>query len=87
MKIAAREQTTEKARNFKAILTKIKRFQPDVVMYGSMEVTCGPFAKGAATLGVKSKILAGDGVRTNQLARWRAEHRVLGSGRGAWPNG
>jgi branched-chain amino acid transport system substrate-binding protein len=68
VKIAAREQTTEKSRNFKAILTKIKRLQPDVVMYGGMDVTGGPFAKEAAALGIKSKILAGDGVCTSQLA-------------------
>ncbi|MDR5853809.1 branched-chain amino acid ABC transporter substrate-binding protein [Caballeronia sp. LZ062] len=67
VKIAARETTSEKARNFKAILTKIKRAQPDAVMYGGMDVTGGPFAKEAAALGVKAKILAGDGVCTQQL--------------------
>jgi branched-chain amino acid transport system substrate-binding protein len=67
-KIAAREQTTEKARNFKAILGKIKRIQPDIVMYGGMDVTGGPFAKEAAALGIKAKILAGDGVCTEKLA-------------------
>ena len=68
VKVAAREATTEKARNFKAILTKIKRIQPDVVMYGGMDVTGGPFAKEAAALGIKAKILAGDGVCTDKLA-------------------
>lgn len=68
VKIAAREATTEKARNFKAILTKIKRIQPDVVMYGGMDVTGGPFAKEAAALGIKAKILAGDGVCTDKVA-------------------
>ncbi|SAK50980.1 extracellular ligand-binding receptor [Caballeronia hypogeia] len=68
VKLIAREQTTEKARNFKAILTKIRRVQPDVVMYGGMDVTGGPFAKEAAALGIKAKILAGDGVCTDELA-------------------
>jgi branched-chain amino acid transport system substrate-binding protein len=68
VKVAAREQTTEKARNFKAVLTKIKRIQPDVVMYGGMDVTGGPFAKEAAALGIKAKILAGDGVCTDKVA-------------------
>ena len=67
VKVAAREATTEKARNFKAILTKIRRIQPDAVMYGGMDVTGGPFAREAAALGVKAKILAGDGVCTQQL--------------------
>ena len=68
VKIAAREATTEKARDFKAILTKIRRIQPDVVMYGGMDVTGGPFAKEAAALGIKAKILAGDGVCTDKVA-------------------
>ncbi|MDR5742145.1 branched-chain amino acid ABC transporter substrate-binding protein [Caballeronia sp. LZ029] len=68
VKVAAREATTEKARNFKAILTKIRRIQPDVVMYGGMDVTGGPFAKEAAALGIKAKILAGDGVCTDKVA-------------------
>jgi branched-chain amino acid transport system substrate-binding protein len=68
VKIADREATTEKSRNFKAILTKIKRIQPDVVMYGGMDATGGPFAKEAAALGIKAKILAGDGVCTEQVA-------------------
>jgi branched-chain amino acid transport system substrate-binding protein len=67
-KIAARETTSEKVRNYKAILTKIRRIQPDAVMYGGMDVTAGPFAKEAAAAGVKAKILAGDGVCSAQLA-------------------
>lgn len=68
VRIAAREVTTEKARNYKAILTKIKHIQPDVVMYGGMDVTGGVFAKEAAAFGVKAKILAGDGVCTGKVA-------------------
>ncbi|SAL15595.1 extracellular ligand-binding receptor [Caballeronia peredens] len=68
VKVAAREATSEKARNYKAILTKIKRIQPDVVMYGGMDVTGGPFVKEAAALGIKAKILAGDGVCTDKVA-------------------
>jgi branched-chain amino acid transport system substrate-binding protein len=68
VKVAAREATTEKSRDFKAILTKIRRIQPDVVMYGGMDVTGGPFAKEAAALGIKAKILAGDGVCTDKVA-------------------
>jgi branched-chain amino acid transport system substrate-binding protein len=69
VKIADREATTEKARNYKAILTKIKRIQPDVVMYGGMDVTGGPFAKEAAAAGIRAKILAGDGVCSGQIAQ------------------
>jgi branched-chain amino acid transport system substrate-binding protein len=67
-RIAGHEATTEKAKDFKAILNKIKRVQPDVVMFGGMDVTGGPFAKQAAALGIKAKILGGDGVCTADVA-------------------
>jgi branched-chain amino acid transport system substrate-binding protein len=67
-RIAGHEVTSEKAKDFKAILNKIKRVQPDVVMFGGMDVTGGPFAKQAAALGVKAKILGGDGVCTADMA-------------------
>ncbi|MDR5749774.1 MULTISPECIES: branched-chain amino acid ABC transporter substrate-binding protein [unclassified Caballeronia] len=68
LKVMSREATSEKVRDYKAILTKIKRAQPDVVMYGGMDVTGGPFIKEAAAAGIKAKILAGDGVCTDKIA-------------------
>ena len=67
-RIAGHEATTEKAKDFKAILNKIKRVQPDVVMFGGMDVTGGPFAKQAVALGIKAKILGGDGVCSADVA-------------------
>ena len=67
--IAGHEATNDKARDFKAILNKIKRVQPDVVMFGGMDVTGGPFAKQAAALGIKAKILGGDGMCTAEMRR------------------
>ena len=61
-RIADHEATTERAKDFKAILNKIKRVQPDVVMFGGMDVIGGPFAQQAAALGIKAKILGGDGI-------------------------
>ncbi|SAK62466.1 extracellular ligand-binding receptor [Caballeronia arationis] len=68
LKVLSREATSEKVRDYKAILTKIKRSQPDVVMYGGMDVTGGPFIKEAAAAGIKARILAGDGVCTDKIA-------------------
>ncbi len=67
-KIAGHEVTTEKSKDFKAILNKIKRVQPDVIMYAGMDATAGPFAKQAAALGMKAKILSGDGACSTQMA-------------------
>jgi branched-chain amino acid transport system substrate-binding protein len=66
--IAAREATNDKASDFKAILTKIKAKNPDVIMFGGMDATGGPFAKQAKELGIKAKIVGGDGVCTDKLA-------------------
>jgi branched-chain amino acid transport system substrate-binding protein len=56
------------ADEFKAILTKIKGKKPDVIMYGGMDATGGPFAKQAKELGITSKIVGGDGVCTDKVA-------------------
>ena len=67
-RITGHEVTSDKARDFKAILNKIKRVQPDAVMFGGMDVTGGPFAKQAAALGIKAKILGGDGMCSADMA-------------------
>ncbi|WP_422648120.1 Leucine-binding protein domain-containing protein [Cupriavidus sp. H18C1] len=66
--IVAREATNDKATDFKAILTKIKGKKPDVIMYGGMDATGGPFAKQAKELGIPAKIVGGDGVCTDKVA-------------------
>jgi len=66
--VLSHDATSDKAIDFRAILTKIKGESPDVIMYGGLDATGGPFAKQAAQLGIKAKILAGDGVCTEQLA-------------------
>jgi branched-chain amino acid transport system substrate-binding protein len=68
VKVADRETTTEKARDFKVILRKLKRAQPDAVMFAGMDATGGGFVKQAAALGLKAKILGGDGMCTTEIA-------------------
>jgi branched-chain amino acid transport system substrate-binding protein len=65
--IVAREATNDRATDFRAILTRIKSVQPDVIMFGGMDATGGPFAKQAAALGIRAKILGGDGVCTDKV--------------------
>jgi branched-chain amino acid transport system substrate-binding protein len=62
-----REATNDKATDFKAILTTIKGKKPDVIMYGGMDATGGPFAKQASELGITSKIVGGDGMCTHEV--------------------
>ena len=62
MKVVGREFTNDKASDFNAILTKVRSLKPDVVMYGGMDATAGPMAKQMKALGMKSTLLAGDGV-------------------------
>lgn len=68
IKVLAREATNDKATDFKAILTKVKAGKPDVIMYGGMDATGGPLAKQAKELGIKAKIVGGDGICTDKLA-------------------
>lgn len=68
MTVLSRDATNDKAVDFRAILTKIKGESPDAIMYGGMDATGGPFAKQAKQLGIKAKILAGDGVCTDKLS-------------------
>jgi branched-chain amino acid transport system substrate-binding protein len=68
VKVADHETTSEKARDFRAILRKLKRGQPDVVMFAGMDATGGGFVKQAAALGLKAKILGGDGMCTTEIA-------------------
>ncbi|QWE12170.1 branched-chain amino acid ABC transporter substrate-binding protein [Polynucleobacter sp. AP-Titi-500A-B4] len=68
LKVVTREASNNKATDFKAILTKIKGSKPDVIMYGGMDATGGPLTKQAAELGIKAKIIGGDGMCTEKLA-------------------
>ena len=73
MKVVTREASDNKATDFKAILTKIKGSKPDVIMYGGMDATGGPLTKLAAELGIKAKVVGGDGMCTEKLAELAGE--------------
>jgi branched-chain amino acid transport system substrate-binding protein len=62
--VVAREHTTDKDTDFKAILTKIKGLQPDLVMFGGIDPQAGPMVKQMAELGLKTKFMGGDGMQT-----------------------
>ncbi|WP_438362495.1 branched-chain amino acid ABC transporter substrate-binding protein [Paraburkholderia caribensis] len=66
--VLSHDATNDKAVDFRSVLTKIKGEHPDVIMYGGEDATGGPFTKQAAQLGIRARILAGDGVCTESLA-------------------
>lgn len=69
LKIVSHDATNDKAVDFRAILTKVKGANPDAIMYGGMDATGGPFARQAKQLGLRAKILTGDGVCTSAIAK------------------
>ncbi|MEN3355555.1 MAG: branched-chain amino acid transport system substrate-binding protein [Betaproteobacteria bacterium] len=62
--IVAREHTTDKDTDFKAILTKIKGRGPDLIMFGGIDPQAGPMVKQMSELGIKAKYVGGDGMQT-----------------------
>ncbi|NJD86486.1 MAG: branched-chain amino acid ABC transporter substrate-binding protein [Betaproteobacteria bacterium] len=67
--IVSRERTTDKETDFKAILTKIKARNPDVVFHGGMDATGGPMLKQARELGIKAVFAFGDGACTDEMSK------------------
>ena len=67
--IVGRERTTDKETDFKAILTRIKSRQPDVVFHGGMDATGGLMVKQARELGLAAQFAFGDGACTEEMAQ------------------
>jgi branched-chain amino acid transport system substrate-binding protein len=68
VRIVSRDATTDKATDFKGILTRIKARAPAAILYAGMDATGGPFAKQAVALGIRARIVAGDGVCSDKVA-------------------
>jgi len=68
VKVLPREKGTDKTADWKAVLTKIKGKQPDVVFYGGMDVTGGPLLRQAHELQLGAKFAFGDGSCTAKMA-------------------
>lgn len=73
LKIVANEFTNDKATDFKAILTKIKSKKADLVFFGGMDAQGGPMARQMKELGIKAKLLGGDGVCTPEFMKLGGE--------------
>jgi branched-chain amino acid transport system substrate-binding protein len=62
--IVDREYTNDKAVDFKAILTKLKAVNPDLVYYGGADSQAAPMVKQMKSLGIKAPLMGGEMVHT-----------------------
>jgi branched-chain amino acid transport system substrate-binding protein len=67
--IIGREYTNDKATDFRSILTGIKAKNPDLVFYGGMDAQAGPMAAQMKSLGLKAKLLGGDGAQSQEFVK------------------
>ncbi len=66
-KVVAREYTTDKSTDFKAILTKIKSRKPDVIFFGGIDTQAGPMLKQMKGLGITAQYVGADGIQSTEL--------------------
>ncbi len=67
--IVGREYTTDRATDFRSILTNVKARQPELLFYGGMDAQAGPMAAQMKTLAVKARFLAGDGAQSPEFIK------------------
>jgi len=67
--IVGRDYTTDKATDFRSILTNVKARQPDLLFYGGMDAQAGPMVAQMKTLAVKARFLAGDGSQSLEFIK------------------
>lgn len=71
--VVKREFTTNTATDFNAILTSIKATSPEVIFYGGMDAQAAPLAKQMQRLGIKAKLMGGDGWQTPEFIKLAGE--------------
>jgi branched-chain amino acid transport system substrate-binding protein len=67
--IVGREYTSDKSTDFRAILTNVRGKQPDIVFYGGMDSQAGPMVAQMKSLGIKAKLLGGDGAQSVEFIK------------------
>jgi branched-chain amino acid transport system substrate-binding protein len=71
-KVIDRQFTNDKATDFTAILTALKAKKPDIIFFGGMDAVAGPMLRQMKQLGIKSKLMGGDGICTGELPKLAA---------------
>jgi len=65
--LVSRQFTNDKASDFNAILTQIRARDPDLIFYGGMDAVAGPMLKQMKALGLRAKLISGDGVCSEKM--------------------
>ncbi|HZR68643.1 MAG TPA: branched-chain amino acid ABC transporter substrate-binding protein [Burkholderiales bacterium] len=65
--VVAREFTTDRSTDFKAILTKIKGTRPDVIFFGGIDTQAGPMLQQMRGLGIEAQFVGADGIQSTEL--------------------
>jgi branched-chain amino acid transport system substrate-binding protein len=68
-KIVRREFTNDKAVDFKAVLTNIKRSNADIIFFGGAEAQSAPMAKQMKELGLKAPLVSGEMSKTDNFIK------------------
>lgn len=68
-KIVAREYSTDKAFDFSAVLTRVKRENPDAIFFGGMDAQGGPMLKQMRQYSIAAPLVGGDGLCTAEMIR------------------
>ena len=63
-KVTSREALTDKTTDFKGVLAKLKAENPDYIFWGGMDDTGAALSKQMKELGLKAKLVSGDGACT-----------------------
>ncbi len=69
VQIVDKQFTTDKATDFNAILTSIRAKNPDLVFFGGMDSVGGPLLRQMKALGIKAKLMGGDGICTEAMPK------------------
>jgi branched-chain amino acid transport system substrate-binding protein len=65
--VVAKEFTTNSATDFSAILTRIRASNPDLVFFGGMNAVAGPMLRQMKQLGIKARMMGGDGICSDEI--------------------
>ena len=69
LKLVDRQYTNGQAVDFKGVLSQIKEANPDVIFYGGYASQSAPLVKQMRQLGLRAKLLGGDGICTADMAK------------------
>ncbi|VVE56919.1 branched-chain amino acid ABC transporter substrate-binding protein [Pandoraea anhela] len=67
--VVRREFTNDKAVDFKAVLTNLKRLNPDVLFYGGAEAQSAPMVQQMRELGMPATLVSGEMSKTDNFIR------------------